>query len=429
MKKILVAITAIMALGSASYGQTWINDSLTMGMGTGNDVFYSMNNGIVRTEDNKNWHMAFTMSAGDSSGIWANHNSGNNFTKVFNTHKDSSQWNTITLADTASSTVCFNNHDGWYSGAFNNKPGVGPFDFGWGKYDPVSHNIIGDSIFIVRVSTGYYKVWIKQLVSTQMEYTVQVGDMATNQTTVYTVARSPKFMNRLMAYFNLSTGVDTNREPEISSWDLLFTRYTTDAPGSGQFPNNNVIGTLSNKNVKVARAQNIQVDTAFNTYYNFAGNWATHIAGVGYNWKSFDMSTNTWAVADSNSYFVEDRAGNLWQMQFTAYSGSATGNINLRKRIVAPTSVNDVASIITKYSLSPNPSNHTLHIAIDAKSTSEAQLVVIDMSGRVLTQKNLKINNGLNAFNLPVSQWSQGQYLLQIKGDNIQIAEFFIVNH
>jgi hypothetical protein len=74
----------------------------------------------------------------------------------------------------------------------NNKPGVSPFDFGWGKYDPVSHNIVGDSLFIVKANNNFYKLWVKELVSTAMTYTFRVEDMTTNADTTYTHCQGTK---------------------------------------------------------------------------------------------------------------------------------------------------------------------------------------------------------------------------------------------
>jgi hypothetical protein len=82
---------------------------ISMGTSSASDVYYSMTNGSARVENNKNWHLGFSMNAGDSSAIWANHNSGNAFVKVYNIHKDTSMWASVTLADTANEVL--NNTD------------------------------------------------------------------------------------------------------------------------------------------------------------------------------------------------------------------------------------------------------------------------------------------------------------------------------
>jgi hypothetical protein len=431
MKKIVLSMISMLVWGCVAYAQpAWSIDSVSMGTSSANDVFYSLSAGsaTAKVENNKNWHMAFTMNAGDSSGVWANHNSGNAFVKVYNTHKDSTQWAAITWADTLNENL-FNNDGGWYQGAFNNKPGVGQFDFGWGKYDPVSHNIIGDSIFIVKANGVFYKVWIKELVSTAMTYTIKVGNMTTMIDTQYVISKQPNYANRLFAYFNLATGLDTNREPAITDWDILFTRYTTDFPGSGPMPNNAVLGVLSNRGVKVAKAYPADVDTAYKNYSNYISNWSTTISGVGYNWKTYDQGTNTWSVEDSTSYFVQDKAGNLWQMTFTAYSGSATGNIKFGKRIVSAVGVNDVHSSLNQYSIFPVPTQTNLNVVMDSKESTEAVVMVFDFMGKVVLSSHVKLNTGLNAYILPIAQLANGNYILSVKGNSININEKVTIQH
>ena len=51
---------------SVNAQNAWVNDSVSMATGSGNDVFYSMANGTVKSENNMNWHLAFSMFAGDS---------------------------------------------------------------------------------------------------------------------------------------------------------------------------------------------------------------------------------------------------------------------------------------------------------------------------------------------------------------------------
>lgn len=429
MRKTVFTMLLALGMGITTQAQTWISDSVNMGSSCTTDIFYSLSNNTIKSENNRNWHLAFSMSAADSSAIWANHNSGNNWVKVFNIHKDTSHWASITLADTLGADLCFNNDNGWFSGALNNKPGVGPFDFGWGKYNPVTHNIDGDSIFIVRTPQGYFKLWIQQLVSTQMSYTYRVGHLTNNTDNVYTISKQPNFADRLFAYVDLNTGADTNREPAINTWDILFTRYTTNFPGSGQMPNNNVIGVLTNKTVKATQALAVQVDTSYTQYANFISSWMPGLAGVGYAWKTFDLNANAWLVPDSNSYFIQDRSGNLWQLQFTSFSGSSTGKINFRKRIVVPTNINDVQSTISSYALAPNPAGNETRLVITSRETSQAKVVLYNMEGRMVFSSSVALQNGLNAFTLPLQNLATGQYILQVKGNNISIQDKLMVMH
>lgn len=422
---------ALLAWGCVANAQVWIQDSVSMGTGSTNDVFYSMVSGsaAAKVENNKNWHMAFSMNAGDSSAIWINHHAGNNFVKAWNIHRDSSQWNMVTLADTATGDALYNTDAGWYAGALNNKPGTSPYDFGWGKYDPITHNIIGDSIFIIRANGDYFKVWIKELQSTAMTYTFTIGHIVSAMDSTFVIAKQPKYANNLFAHFDMGTGADTNREPAMTAWDILFTRYSTNAPGSGPSPNNSVIGVLSNRGVKIAKANPVHPDTAYANFPTYIASWSPTISGIGYNWKTYDQPTNTWSVEDSTSYFVQDKAGNLWQLMFTNYSGSSSGNINFSKRIVAPVGVQELTSAIAQYSVFPVPTSHSLNLVLDVKTNASARVQLSDLNGRTLSSFTISLQSGLNAYQLPVQNLANGNYILNVQGQNIRLAQQITVAH
>jgi hypothetical protein len=150
---------------------------------------------------------------------------------------------------------------------------------------------------------------------------------------------------------------------------------------------------------------------------------------VGYNWKTYDQGTNTWSVEDSTSYFVQDKAGNLWQMTFTAYSGSATGNIKFGKRIVSAVGVNDVHSSLNQYSIFPVPTQTNLNVVMDSKESTEAVVMVFDFMGKVVLSSHVKLNTGLNAYILPIAQLANGNYILSVKGNSININEKVTIQH
>ncbi|MBL7754656.1 MAG: T9SS type A sorting domain-containing protein [Chitinophagaceae bacterium] len=429
MKKIATSLLILLGLVNHSNAQipAWIEDTVSIAPNYANDVFYSLKNDEIRTEASKNWHLAFSLSIADSAAVWANHNGGTSFVRVFNIHKDSSQWNTVTLGDTASADLVFNNDQGWFQGAFNAIPSADPFNYGWGKYDPTSHNIIGDSLFIVRANGVYYRVFIQQLESMIMKWTFKVGDFSGNETT-HTISKTPDYTNRLFAYFDLAAAVDSNREPDINNWDILFTRYTTNAPGSGSGTWNNVVGVLKNKGVNITRVPVTHVDTAFLNNASYYGNWNPAISAIGYDWKTF-VFPNAWEIADSNSYFIEDKSGNFWQMQFLNFGGSPTGQVIFRKRMVAPVFVQDVNSAVNRYEIFPVPTNNVLNIMLDAKQAQNASIQLMDLSGRTLTQYPIHLNSGFNQYVVPVSGLAIGNYWLKITGRNLSLTHQITVQH
>lgn len=432
--KLLFSLLALVLLNFNSYSQAswqapWVYDTVSLLPGVSQDVFYSMGTGISRQENNKNWHLAFSMSPViDSAAVWANHQSGNNFTKVFNVHKDKTQFASVGLADTSTSTLMFNNDHGYFDGAFNRIPSSNPFNFGWGTYDMASHNVFGDSVFIVRAGGTYYKLLIDSLNGFTTTYYFRVENISTPSTAVsYVLSKQPNFANRLFAYFNLGTGADTNREPLNTSWDLWFGRYTTDSPGSGQGTNNNVVGVFLNKGVKCAKALTVHVDTAYDYYSTYTVD--SMLTSIGWNWKVFDLANNVYFCPDSVSFFITDKNAAIWQIQFLAYGGSQTGKIEFQKRPIWPAAIAHLPQQINQVAVVPNPAHGSMNVVIDAKENSAATLFLNDMTGKHVMELKVNMNAGLNAYQLPVNQFPSGSYILQVMGNNWSIHHQMMITN
>lgn len=431
MKKVIFTLMGALSLGFTAQAQ-WMADSVLMGAGSVNDVFYSLQNGTVKTENNKNWHLAFSMSPSDSASIWANHNAGNNFVKVYNIHKGSADWSTVSLADTAAAMLCYNNDKGWYQGALNALPRSSVFSFGWGTYDMVSHNVFGDSLFIIKANNVFYKVAIDSLQSMQMNYFIRVENLTTpGATVVDTIMKGTAYTSSIFAYYNLATGTDSVREPASNTWDLVFNRYNSFVDqGSGPIPYS-VVGGLSNKGIKVAKANGVHVDTAFVHYGNYVMPWpidSTMISAVGYDWKSF-TPPGPWIVPDSISYFINDKSGSLYQLQFTGYNGSGAGIIYLRKRMVVPVAVTDVNASISTYEFFPNPAQNEINITLESKQASEAKVSLTSISGQQVFANTIQLHSGINAYTLPVNTIPTGNYILSLNGTQIRINEIITIKH
>ncbi len=414
---------SVLSMGIAAQAQqAWITDSVSIGMNT-QDEYYSLKNGSQRIENSKNWHLGFTLSPiGDSAAVWANHQNiplQEAFTKVFNIYKDSTQWNTVTLADTSAGTLCFNNSQSWSQGAFNNIPSADPFNFGWGNYDVVSHNIIGNSVFIVRANGVYYKLIIEKLqaATAPVTWTFSYENLSTPAPAVQkTIVKSPKYDNNLFAYFNFATEADTNREPAISDWDFVINRYTTNDTLSGPPGYNNVVGVLTNKGVLVTKAKPVHVDSAYNNYATYTASMSKAISVIGWDWKI--RSNGSIVVPDSTSYFMKDKGGDLWQMQPLAYNA---GKMIFRKRMLFPLAVTNVNSNIEAMNVYPNPAQQNMHVLLEVKNASNAQVTITDFTGKTVSSSTTQLNSGLNALNIPCGQLPNGNYILSIKGENMNI--------
>src|SRR5690606_25045768 len=117
----------------------------------GNDVQQAAND----------WHIAFQMTRfGEpmfNASVRANHNKPD--VQVYSLHKQASTaFGTLVAADTvvAYGDQLLNADTSWGNGAFTNNGGSNPFDFGWGTYDMTTHNLNGDSLYLVKAEGEFY---------------------------------------------------------------------------------------------------------------------------------------------------------------------------------------------------------------------------------------------------------------------------------
>ena len=152
MKKILSTLL-LCTLYIVSHSQT--KDSVSTGSQNANDVYYSFTTGIVKSEPNNNWDLAFE-TAGITGSIMANHVKG---VLVWQSSFSAAQWSSFDSTNYNSWKPLYNNTKGWSYGAFNRHANLSnPFDLGWGIYDPGNnHTITGDSVFLVQLANGRFK--------------------------------------------------------------------------------------------------------------------------------------------------------------------------------------------------------------------------------------------------------------------------------
>lgn len=423
--------------------QTWVSDSVSMGgmaQGTSypNDVFYSLRNGVQSTTPNNNWHLAFQMTPPGPYGnvsVLANH--AQTGVQVYSLHKKASvSFASLSAADTAGLTgdarQLYNSDTSWNFGAFNRMAQSGnQFDYSWGMYDPSSHHVNGDSLYLIKADTSYYKVWIQQYKSTPADtvhWAFRIARLDGSEDTLVRIYRKNGFTNRLFAYYNVKTRTVIDREPARSNWDFVFTRYkelVSQGPVSMMYT---VMGVLNNFDVTSADVRSSHPDTA--QLQNYAR--TTKINGIGSDWKAFSQATNTWNL-DTVSYFIKTLNTNeYYQLQFTRFDGSGTGKIVFRKRLIsAPTAVGNITNnTITAFHMAPNPAVNAAQIMIDAKeAAANARLVVTDMSGRVVQQMPLGIRKGMNAYELNTGNFAAGTYVITIANGSWKMAEKLVVQH
>lgn len=78
-----------------------------------------------------------------------------------------------------------------------------------------------------------------------------------------------------------------------------------------------------------------------------------------------------------------------------------------------PSAVNDIAALTDEIKIYPNPvSNGEIHMSV--KNVHVKNILITDMSGRNLWNKNIQSSEENKEFVIPISHWSAGMYLMHI---------------
>jgi hypothetical protein len=427
MKKFLSIVAGLtLSLANTATAQTWLNDSVTMGVNKVNDVYYSCANGTVKTENNLNWILAFSMGS-QTAGVWANQATSAGVT-VLNPHKSAASWASISLADTATSTLQLNGETSWGTGALNvNKNPGAQFDFGWGTYDLASHNVYGDSIFIIGKGGQFYKFIVDSLDGTTQTYYTRIAGLTMPFPTISNVfAKGTKYAKSNMMHITLAPGLkDTLRDPDNTSYEMIFTKYmgltSLQGGGSAIYP---LVGVLTNSKISSTAVANPNFDTVLGATGIAGLTFTKAINNIGAAWKIFDGTT--YSIAPDLSYVVKGTAAdsnNYYQIKFTDYV-SANGLIKFAKRkINFPAAVNTINNITSTMVIAPNPVANNATVILESTQANTANMQILNTQGQVLYNAPITVNAALNAYNINTSAWATGQYFVTIIGSNIKVTQ------
>ena len=385
------------------------NNQISLTPSYANQSFYSMQNGEVANVDNTDWDIAFSTEAMSSS---IRINGGMGAELYLYPLGDTTDWNTFDAANISSWSPVHNSDTNWSIGAFN-KHTTSAFDMGWGMYSMITHYVYGDSLYAIKTLSGNWKkLWIKQLASG--EYSFKYANLDGSNEVNASVQKS-NFSGKNFAYYSLDQNTAINREPNSQDWDITFTKYITDVQGQPY----SVTGVLSNSDIHVAQADNVNP----NIYTDYIQhNMATAINTIGYDWKSFDMSTFSYSIDPNRCYFVKDLNDIVWRIFFTFFEGSSTGIVEFNtEEMTSSTFISESASDITAFEMYPNPlSDNNLNIVFD-NSNKNTELNIYDIAGKNVYQERF-FGKGFQAKLVALPTLNKGIYIvtLESKGSIFQ---------
>tara|TARA_B100001094_G_scaffold182382_2_gene176784 strand:- start:2599 stop:3711 length:1113 start_codon:yes stop_codon:yes gene_type:complete len=370
-----------------------------------------MQNGEVLNIANDNWDIAFSTDA-FSSTIRINDGKG---AQLYTYHLgDTSDWDIINMSTpNILYNPMYNSDITWEIGAFDVNTTSG-FDYGWGVYNLQTHHIIGDSIFLIQTVNGNWKkIWIKSKESG--EYFFKYANLDGTDI-VNTSIQAANYNNKRFVYYSLDQDIVKDREPELSEWDISFTKYITPVQGT-PYP---VTGVLSNVGIKIAKAINIA--DPFN-YIDFSSHtFIEDINSIGYDWKTFQGS---YIIDNNRCYFVKDYNNNIWRIIFTNFEGTTSGNIEFNTELIG--SINSLENDLQKsFKIYPNPASSDVNIIYE--TNRDVALEIHDLNGRRIFNTILQ-KQDFSTVNIPLYNFNKGIYIISIiDNENNLLRDKLIIN-
>lgn len=419
-------------LSATAGAQAWVNDSVTMGPGYANDIWYSMENGGTPPATNKNWTLAFQTTVQGPYGnvsVWANH--AQDTVSVWSLHKEAAgNFGLLSLVDTAGKTRLFNSPTSWNYGAFNrNADTANQFDYGWGFYDQLdNHNVNGDSLYLMQAGTSLFQVWIEQyktLPTDSSTWKFRIARLDGSEDTTIYINRA-FFANKNFAYYEARNRVVLDREPASNTWDIVFTRYTDSLDLGGGIGSNTTTGPLLNHGVTAARVLAVNPDTVSYAPYPYSN----ALNAIGWDWKTAPMGPGAWTVDSNRTYFIKTVSGDYYQLVFTSFTGSANSKTVFKKRKVAAAAVRNINSAVSRFLVSPIPAGNEVSVMLDAaKALPGARLTLTDVAGSTVFAGSVSVGRGMNAYSINTAQLPAGTYVLSVRGDGIALSRKVVVAH
>ena len=413
MKKIILTYSLIL-LFVCSFSQN--SDSVIINPSYTNQSFYNLNDGEIANIDNTNWDLAFS-SSGYGSAIRINAQAGVELFVYPN--GDINDWNSVDITNINNWSSIINSDTTWTIGAFNaTSDPTNSLDLGWGVYSTITHHITGDSIHIIKLSNGNYKK-LQMIKLSSGVYDFKYANIDGSNEVTTNVSKS-NYTSKNFGYYSLTNETELDREPDSDSWHILFTKYVSEIyPGT----NYAVTGVLTNKDIEVAKAEGVDISNVNYNSYSFS----SQINTIGYNWKSYNMSSFSYDIVDSLCFFIKDDFGSIWKLQLTGFEGSSSGKINFNVENILSASDNVLDKNV--FAIYPNPTkSKEIKIIYDLNySTSSLnKFDFYDLNGKLV--KSLKLaNNGFFERDVNLYDLKSGIYFVSLITDEKSFQQKLII--
>lgn len=402
MKILTKTFIVLFILMNNSFAQP-VSETVSMQAQYQQQVFYNLENGIIKSESVSNWDIAFAVSGNGAAGSAILLNETN--ATLWAYPGDTSEWSSFDTTNYLTWERLLNTDTSWTNGAFNVYRGAnGTFDMGWGVLNPQNNYwTFGDSLYLIKLAdNSFKKLWIVSLKTGTWEFKYANVDGSNEQTITFNKNNYP---NRNFVYFSIINNQLIDREPDNTTWEITFVKHTDYISYANQYVS--VTSVFSNINVWSAKGHYPDFTTA-NTATSPQTAFTKNINNIGREWKKYS-SANGWEVYDTIAYFVHNYdSTKLFRIVFTGFGGMANGNAYFDIEEIISTTITENLTNIS-FDFYPNPAKENINILI-TNDIENTQLNLIDINGKTVKSTLLRYNTN----QLYVGDIPKGIYFIQL---------------
>ncbi|MBL0308601.1 MAG: T9SS type A sorting domain-containing protein [Bacteroidetes bacterium] len=418
----LIPMLAALIMCCTLHAQTLApNDSVSIGASYSDMTFYNLSTGAKTTASNTDWHLAISVrptiyppSGNPQGGVVVRMNEQLGMNIVVAENNDASTFSNLDTTGQSGWPVLHDSDLEWIEGSLNSRRSPSnPFDFGWGAYNQTTHNVMGDSVFIIHLPGGAVKKLIIEGLIKDTAYDIKYANLDNSDLQQVHILKAD-YSGKGFVYLNLLDNMVHDKEPVLTDWDLQFLKYT--GLNIQSLPAYPVTGVWSNPRTIVAEATPLEVNSKDYSGQNFSSDLNT----IGWDWKTF--AAGGFSVTDSLVYFVKTQQNKYFKMVFTGFSGSTNGDfLFYKEELIQNTGIDDMKS--TSWNLYPNPANSLLVISSENRID---EVTIYDLLGNLVMHQS---SNGSTEIQLDISLIANGAYLLAVHSEGGVSVKRLVVKH
>jgi hypothetical protein len=330
---------------------------------------------------------------------------------------DTAGWATVDTSGLYAWKQMFNDPADWENGAFG-RNATGHPDYGWGRYNDQTHDVVGDSLFIIKLRDGSFrKLCIIRKNSVNNIYYFRSAELnGTGQQDI--TVNCNNYPAKDFIGFSLETNLVVDYQPDKAAWDVVFTKYMSVQSNGQPYP---VTGVLNNEGTKSKKFHPVSLD-----YIDFSpGAWDSTRSSVGWEWKFIDTNY-VYHIVDSTVYFVRSQNAEVYKIVFSKFAGSSTGLIVFETGKVPGLGIQGKTISVEELFIYPNPAVNHVNILYSGASAAPVMLEFYDLTGRILERRSLDTGEG--NLSLKVAGLGSGIYFVKISSSEGSVIKKVLIS-